>query len=304
MPHTSVLLQEALAGLNLKEGDVFLDATIGSGGHTLEVCKRFGSNVHSIGIDADPERIAEARTLLEGAGCKADIAEANFRNLDEVLREKKISKVNAILFDLGLNTGHLEHSGRGFSFLRDEPLLMTFGEPKPGMLTARDILNTFDEQEIARIIYEFGEERYSRRIARVIVETRKLHPIQTTGQLVELLSQALPKQYERGRIHFATRTFQALRMAVNDELGALSEGIEKGFHALLPEGRMAVISFHSSEDRIVKNYFREQAGKGEGELITKKPLTVSDAESRENPRARSARLRIIQKTDSRGNITN
>src|SRR3989344_134033 len=295
MSHKAVLLQEAIDALNLFTGAIFLDATVGSGGHASEVCNRFRGVVRVIGLDADPERIEHAKKVLLEKECPAELVNENFRNLDQVLKRLGVEKVNAILFDLGLNSEQLEQSGRGFSFQHDEPLYMTFAAPEVGKLTAQEIVNHYDEDEIADTIYELGEEKYSRRIAAAIVEVRKKNPIQTTFQVVEILKGALPKNYERGRLHVATRTFQALRLAVNDELGALQEGLAKGFGALAPKGRMAVISFHSLEDRIVKVFFREKAHTDEAVLITKKPLYPTEDETRENPRARSAKLRIIEK---------
>lgn len=295
MSHTSVLLHESIEGLNLSKGEVFLDATIGSGGHAREVCERYGGEVRVIGIDADPHRVAEARSVLASYGCSAEIYEGNFRNLDTILTCAGISSIDAILFDLGFNSQQLESSERGFSFLRDEPLFMTYADPKPGILTARDIVNSYDEEEIARILFEYGEERYSRRIARAIVEERKSRNIGTTKELVSILAKVLPTRYQHIRIHFATRTFQALRIAVNDEINALVDGLRKGFSALSGGGRCAVISFHSLEDRVVKKYFRECKNLSEAILVTKKPIIPSENEQKNNPRSRSAKLRILEK---------
>lgn len=298
MIHTSVLLKESIDALNLSPGKVFVDATLGSAGHTMEVFRRFGDTIRYIGIDADSERLKHSREVLRKAGCTAYLVEENFRNLDRVLADAGAKETDAILFDLGLNSEQLEGSGKGFTFQKDEPLLMTFADAKSGMLTAHEIVNNYDETEIARIIYEFGEERYSRRIARAIAEARREKPIETTLELVAILKTALPKNYEKGRIHFATRTFQALRIATNDELGALAESLEKGIKALTPCGRIAVIAFHSLEDRIVKNIFRERAKEGKAVLITKKPIQATDEECRDNPRARSAKLRILEKNNN------
>ena len=281
--HVPVLLQESIDGLNISLGGVFLDCTLGSAGHALEVFKRFGNKVRIIGIDADPSRVSASQKMLADAGCNAGVFCENFRNLDKVLREANASDVSAILFDLGLNSEQLESSGRGFSFLRDEPLLMTFGEPSAGVLTAREIVNNYDEAELEKILREYGEERQAKGIARAIVEKRKEKPVQTTSELVAVIQSGYRGKYPRS-IHFATRTFQALRMAVNDEVGALEEGLKKAFSALARQGRAAVISFHSIEDRLVKRYFKECAARGEGILINKKPITSSDAECKSNPR--------------------
>ena len=182
--HVPVLLQESIDGLNISLGGVFLDCTLGSAGHALEVFKRFGNKVRIIGIDADPSRVSASQKMLADAGCNAGVFCENFRNLDKVLREANASEVSAILFDLGLNSEQLESSGRGFSFLRDEPLLMTFGEPSAGVLTAREIVNNYDEAELEKILREYGEERQAKGIARAIVEKRKEKSVQTTFELV------------------------------------------------------------------------------------------------------------------------
>ncbi|OHA18527.1 MAG: 16S rRNA (cytosine(1402)-N(4))-methyltransferase [Candidatus Taylorbacteria bacterium RIFCSPHIGHO2_01_FULL_46_22b] len=293
--HTSVLLQQAIEGLNISAGGIFVDATVGSAGHSLAVCRAFGSSVRLIGLDADPERVRASGEVLKSAGCNAEVVHENFRNIDQVLLKLKVTSASAILFDLGLNSEQLGPTGRGFSFRYDEPLIMTFTQPTQETLTAREIVNQFDEEAIANIIYQNGEERYSRRIARAIVERRKIQPIETTAELAKIVAESVPRAYAHGRINPATKTFQALRIAVNDELNALSEGIAKSFTLLSSGGRLAVISFHSLEDRIVKQFFKSQAVAGLGNLITKKPLTPSLTETNENPRSRSAKLRIIEK---------
>jgi 16S rRNA (cytosine1402-N4)-methyltransferase len=208
------------------------------------------------------------------------------------------------MLDLGLSSDQFETSGRGFSFQKNEPLLMTFKENLgPEDLTAKQIVNTWDEENIADIIYGYGEERYSRKIAKGIVGARAVKPIETTFDLVEIIKNSTPSRYAHGKIHPATRTFQALRITVNDEINALKEGLEKGWERLAPGGRMAVISFHSIEDRIVKHFYKskEWMEKADGtsertaNIITKKPITASHQEISENPRSRSAKLRIIEK---------
>ncbi len=294
--HVSVLLHESIDWLNLHDGAVFVDVTGGSGGHALEVFKRHGDRVRIIVLDADPERVTFIKDSFASHGCRADVFNENFRNLEKVLASAGVEEVSAVLFDLGLNSEQLSGSGKGFSFLNeDEPLLMTFGAPSSDCLTAREIVNHYDEEELANIIYEYGDERYSRRIARTIVEARAQAPLKTVGDLVGVLTRALPRSYERGRIHPATRTFQALRIAVNDELKALTEGLTQAFSALAPSGRIVVISFHSIEDRIVKNFFRDRAREGKAILHTKKPLEASAQELAENPRSRSAKFRVLEK---------
>ena len=204
--------------------------------------------------------------------------------------------VDAIIFDLGLSSDQLEISGRGFSFTKDEPLLMTMKEsPNDEDLTAKEIVNTWEERNLADIIYGYGEERFSRRIAKAIVEARKENEIKTTFELVKIIEGSVPGSYKRGKIHFATRTFQALRIAVNDELGALEEGLAGGLKILKNEGRMGVISFHSLEDRIVKRFFREMKDEGKIKIINKKPIIAGKEELILNKRSRSAKLRIIEK---------
>ncbi|MEK7104808.1 MAG: 16S rRNA (cytosine(1402)-N(4))-methyltransferase RsmH, partial [Patescibacteria group bacterium] len=211
--------------------------------------------------------------------------------------------ISAIIFDLGLSSDQLENSGRGFSFMKDEPLLMTMKEnPLPEDLTAIDIVNTWGEKSLADIIYGYGEEKFSRRIARGIVEARVKNKIETTWDLIKVIENNVPIAYRKGhakgrarRLHCATKTFQALRIAVNDELGALQTGLEKGFKVLNRGGRMAVISFHSLEDRIVKRFYKEKQKKGEVILINKKPIIPKKEEIKNNPRSRSAKLRILEK---------
>lgn len=292
--HIPVLLHEAIDGLHLSAGGVFVDCTLGNAGHMLEVWKRFGNSIHYLGIDADPKHVVSAKEKLSQAGCDAKVLCENFRNLDLALLQAHISEPTAILFDLGLNSEQLESSDRGFSFQHDEPLLMTFGEVVVGMLTAREIVNQYDADSLAKIIGEFGEERQAENIARAIVSARKAKEILTTFDLIEAIRQGYRGRYPRS-IHFATRTFQALRIAVNDELGALSEGIAKASTALGHCGRIAAISFHSLEDRIVKQFLKAKADEQFLKLITKKPIVPRDEECKSNPRARSAKLRIAEK---------
>ncbi|MDD5068027.1 MAG: 16S rRNA (cytosine(1402)-N(4))-methyltransferase RsmH [Candidatus Pacebacteria bacterium] len=296
MIHTSVLLQESIDGLAITNGDVFLDCTINGGGHSEEVAKRFGQAVQIIGIDMDESALqrAEKRLLVQKA--KFLLAQDNFRNVNKVLEKFGIQRANKILYDLGLSSNQFEDSGRGFSFQKDEPLLMTFKEkPTETDLTVKEILNSWDEENIADVIYGYGGETFSRRIAKGIVEARAVKPIETTGELVEIIKNATPAPYHRRKIHFATKTFQALRITANDEIRALKEGLEKGYAILAPKGRIAVISFHSIEDRIVKQFFKSKEKAEEAILITKKPIVPSREEVVRNPRSRSSKLRILEK---------
>ena len=301
MAHTTVLLHASIDGLELKAGDVFVDATINGGGHSALVAERFGDAVRIIGIDADEDALKRAEARLTALKANFALKQNNFRNLDAVLDELGVKEINAALFDIGLSSNQLEAgeegmAGRGFSFQRDEPLLMTFKKnPGPEEFTAEKIVNGWDQENLEQIIRSYGEERYAGRIARVIVEARQVAPIKTTYQLVDVIRNAVPGSYQHGKIHFATRTFQALRITVNDELMSLKDGLRKAFERLAPGGRIAVISFHSLEDRIVKLFFRSLAKEEKGILITKKPMTPTIDELKDNRRARSAKLRIIQK---------
>ncbi len=294
MIHTSVLLQESIEGLNLHSGDVVVDATLNGGGHSQEIAKRFGNTVHIIGIDLDEDALARATTRL--AGFKADLVQENFRNIDKVLEKVGVSKVNGILFDLGLSSNQIEESGRGFSFKTTEPLLMTMKKnPTTEDITAYEIVNTWQESTLIDILRGYGEETFAPRIARAIIAAREEKPIKTAEELADLVTKATPVWYRFKRIHPATKTFQAIRIAVNDELQALKEALTKSFEALAPKGRISVISFHSLEDRIVKRFFKQLEQEGKALLITKKPHIPLEQEISYNPRARSAKLRIIEK---------
>jgi 16S rRNA (cytosine1402-N4)-methyltransferase len=292
--HKTVLLNEAIESLSLKQGSIYFDGTLGGAGHTFKVCSDFSGKVRIIATDRDQGAIRRAQEKLSKTNCKYDLVYSDYRNIDNVLKNLNVEKVDAILFDLGLSSDQLDASGRGFSFKNDEPLLMTFSENEE-RVTAEIILNNWNEETIADIIYAYSDEKFSRKIARAIVESRKRQPIKTTFDLVRIIESAVPSFYKRGKIHFATKTFQALRICVNDEISALKEGMKKGWELLNKGGRIAIISFHSVEDREVKNFFREKAKKGEGKLINKKPITPKDEEIRENSRSRSAKLRTIEK---------
>lgn len=295
--HKSVLLHEVITGLEIAPTDVFFDGTINGGGHSEAVAKLLGKEGTLIGTDLDGAALAKATRRLEGTEAKVILRQSSFRDLDKVLDEAGVPVVDKILLDLGLSSNQFDESGRGFSFQKEEPLLMTFGNaPDEQTLTAHKIVNDWDEENIAQVILSYGEERFAKKIAHAICFRRAEGEIKTTGQLVDIIKEAIPKKFQTTRIHPATKTFQALRITVNDEIGALKEGLEKGFERLKSEGRMAVISFHSLEDRMVKNFFREQAKEGAATLINKKPIIASEQETASNPRSRSAKLRIIEKT--------
>ncbi len=296
MIHKTVLLNETVDGLHLAPGAIVLDGTLGNGGHTLKICQDFGRQVKVIATDRDAEAIARSKARLSGLDCDFTPVLSDYRNVKNVLAENDIEELDGILLDLGLSSNQLEESNRGFSFQKDEPLLMTFADVKDNpTVTAQDIVNTWGEETLADIIYGFADERYARRIASNIVEARKIKPIKTTGDLLDIIRASVPASYRHGKTNCATKTFQALRIAVNDELGALDQGLKDGFDSLKIGGRMSIISFHSDEDRRVKNFYKDRHIDGTGKILTKKPITASPEELKDNPRARSAKLRIIEK---------
>jgi 16S rRNA (cytosine1402-N4)-methyltransferase len=299
MAHIPVLLHSSVDELAVQSGDVVIDGTLGSGGHSAELLRRYGSTITILGIDQDRESLDRAKTALEPlareTGGTIHFICDRFSTMQAIATAHGYVHVQRILLDLGWNTDQLA-SGRGFSFMQNEPLQMTYqSDAQPGSFTAYDVVNTWGEESIANVIYAYGEERYARRIARTIVEQRVLRPIATTNDLVAVITAAVPARYRTGRIHPATRTFQALRIVVNDELGELKKGLAAGFDLLSEGGRMAVITFHSLEDRIVKQFFKEKVAADLASLPHKKPLSASAEEIEQNPRARSAQLRIIQK---------
>ncbi len=293
--HKSVLLKEVLSTLDPKPGEVFLDGTINGGGHSEAVCSVLGAKGTLVGIDEDSDALQAAEKRLSTCKTKKIFFEGNFRNLDSALDSHGIKTADKVLFDLGLSSRQLEISGRGFSFQNEEPLLMTFSSTPSGAFTAEDVVNEWGEENIAVILESYGEECYAKQIAKAIVAARGRKKIETSRELALIVKEAVPAKYRNGKTHPATKTFQAIRMAVNDELAAISMGLEKAWERLAPGGRIGVISFHSLEDRIVKNFFRERDRSGEGVLITKKPIAPSREEVQENPRSRSSKLRVIQK---------
>jgi len=307
--HSSVMPQEVLQYLGLAErGGIVVDATLGEGGHS-ELFLQSNPHIRIIGLDADPVILERARTRLAPFDSRVTLHHVWF---DEFFaRYEQAERPDRILFDLGISMFHYRLSGRGFTFQGEEPLDMRLGGGAD--VTARDILASYSETELADLIYQFGEERYSRRIARRIVEMRKERPLTTVGELAEVVSRAVPPAYRHGRIHPATRTFQALRIAVNDELGRLRRALAGAYRVLAPGGRMGVISFHSLEDRIVKYFFREKKNLsisqaeapitrvGEesagARILTKKPLVPTEEEARANPASRSAKFRVCEKIE-------
>lgn len=270
-----------------------LDGTFGAGGHSTAIARLIGKKGHLISLDADKTVFSEEKIQeLERLTTFTPIV-VNFKNVDEALKHLEL---DGAMFDLGLSSTQLEESGRGFSFQKDEPLLMTFKQdPGEEDVTAFTIVNVWREDTLATIFKGFGEERFAKRIAARIVEERKVSPIATTGQLVDVVLEATPGWYHRGKSHPATRIFQALRMAANDELGSIEKGLTGALDHLRPGGKLAVISFHSIEDRKVKHLFKSFTEEGKAKAITKKPIIPSDEELFANPRSRSAKLRVIER---------
>lgn len=292
--HKPVLLDLVLSHLALKPGFVVLDATVGSGGHSEAILEAVGPKGFLIGLDQDEAAIKRAQKHLEQIGSQFILKQSNFRFLDQVLSSLNFNKVHAVLLDVGVSSEQLEDPDRGFSFQFDGPLDMRMN--RQTAQRAEDWILQASQHELATIFRQFGEERYAGRIAAAIVKMREHEPVTTTKTLKELIERVTPARYRFGRIHPATRVFQALRIVVNDELGALEESLPKAFNCLETGGRLVVISFHSLEDRIVKRFFVKQKAAGEGKIITKKPLQASDEEIGTNPRARSAKLRVIERS--------
>jgi 16S rRNA (cytosine1402-N4)-methyltransferase len=278
-----------------QSGGTYLDCTVGQGGHAAIALDRSGPEGLLIGIDRDPEALAATGARLARFAKRMRLVRGNFSALKQHLKSVGVSEVDGVIFDLGVSSAQLDRPERGLSFLSDGPLDMRMDQG--GGRTAADLLAQLPERELADLIYRYGEERYSRRIARAIVSARKTHPLRTTTALSSVISGAVPPVYRHGRIHCATRTFQALRIAVNQELEVIEGAIRDAVSVLAPGGRLCVISFHSLEDRIAKQTFRSLAQGPDASLkiLTKKPQVPSDEECRENPRARSAKLRVAEK---------
>jgi 16S rRNA (cytosine1402-N4)-methyltransferase len=299
--HVPVLLEESLEFLAVRPGGVYADATLGLGGHSAEIARRLGAKGKLIAFDRDPEAMSKAQARLaavaEELGDATPAVEYISRPFSEIAEVLKPGTLDGLLADFGVSSLQLDEPHRGFSFRADGPLDMRM-DPRGG-LTAEQVVNQADEEELANLIYEFGEERRSRRIARAIVRAR---PISTTAELARVVSAVAPpiKKSERGygnssQIHPATRTFQALRIRVNDELQEIQSLLKSAGSLLKPGGRLVLISFHSLEDRLVKDAFRDGAKAGQYELLTKKPIVAKEQESLRNPRSRSAKLRAAKK---------
>jgi len=306
--HVPVMLDEVIMYLNLRQGGTYIDCTLGGGGHTSEIIKRIQPGGRVIGIDQDPHALEAARKKLAPFKNCVVFVHSNFYRLKEIAAELGLGEADGVLFDLGVSSPQLDRGDRGFSYMHDAPLDMRMNPEEP--VTAEELVNTLSEEELAGIIEQYGEERWARRIARFLVEHRRKGPIRTTGELVEIIKKAIPARARREGPHPAKRTFQALRIAVNDELNRFAKTLEDAIDILKPGGRVCVISFHSLEDRITKEVFRDLARecvcppelpvcrcekRKQVEIITGKPVLPRDREIEVNPRARSAKLRVAQK---------
>lgn len=293
--HIPVLAEEVVRGLGCRPGGRYVDCTVGYGGHAALILERSAPDGVLIGMDQDEAALHAAGERLRPYAGRVRLIQGNFQELKQQLRALGVAEVDGVMFDLGVSSAQLDEPARGFSFLADGPLDMRMD--LRASLTAATLVNELPEQELADVIYRYGEERYSRRIARAIVRARATQPLARTLELADVVRGSVPPSYRHGRIHCATRTFQALRIAVNRELDVLKGALRDAVEVLTPGGRLCVISFHSLEDRIVKQTFRSLS-RGDApclSLLTKKPLVASEDERAANPRARSAKLRIAER---------
>jgi 16S rRNA (cytosine1402-N4)-methyltransferase len=293
--HIPVLLNEVIEYLNLKPGDNFIDCTIGEGGHSFAIWEKIKPNGKILGIDWD-EKIIERLELndkRQEVGENLILENDNYGNLKNIVEKHNFEPVNGILLDLGMSSWDVEESGRGFSFLKDEALDMRYSQKQA--LTAKEIVNYWPEDDLENIFKEYGEEKWARKIAGRIIEARKEEKIITTKKLVDVIGSAIPFRFRDRRIHFATRVFQALRIATNGEIENLKKGLASAAEILFPGGKIAAISFHSLEDRVVKNFFRDKGKERILKILTKKPIAATEEEISLNPRSRSAKLRVAEK---------
>ena len=305
--HVSVLLQECLDGLDIKPDGVYIDGTLGGAGHSSQIAKRLTTG-RLIGIDRDPIALKAAGERLSPYKDNVTLVHSNFCEMAQVVKDLGLSGVDGILLDLGVSSPQLDEVTRGFSYMADAPLDMRMNNEDP--LTAYTVVNTWSQEELKRILFDYGEERYAPRIASAICRRREEKPIETTLELVDVIRSAMPAQALREKQHPAKRSFQAIRIAVNDELGSVEKAMQDAIPLLNPGGRLAVITFHSLEDRIVKNAMAEAAKgctcppsfpvcvcgkKPQVKLISRKPIVASDEELEVNPRSRSAKLRVCEK---------
>lgn len=287
------MLNEVLNYLNLGPAKTIVDATIGTAGHSEKILQRICPSGRLIGIDRDEQAINTAKERLGNYGSCAEFVYGNFIDIDKILKRLNIKKVDGILFDLGISSVQLDDPERGFSFQREGPLDMRID--KNSYISAYDLVNNLNEEELSQLLWSFGQERWHNRIARFLVKERQKHPVSTTSELSDIVVRAIPYRYRYYRIHPATRTFQAVRIAVNRELETLQTAITKAVELLDKHARICVISFHSLEDRIIKLSFREFAAKKLVKIITPKPLLPAESEIDENPSSRSAKLRVAER---------
>lgn len=306
--HKSVLLQECIDALNIRPDGIYLDGTLGGAGHSSQIARRLTEGGRLIGVDRDRTALAAAKERLPPYADRVTLVHSNFAEIDAILDSLGIPAVDGMLFDLGVSSPQLDDASRGFSYMADAPLDMRMD--KDDALTAGEVVNTWPQGELRRILYDYGEERYAPQIAAAICRAREKAPVETTLELVDIIRSAMPAQALREKQHPAKRSFQAIRIAVNDELGAVSRMMQAAVGRLNPGGRLAVITFHSLEDRIVKSEMQQAARgctcppefpvcvcgkKPLVKLVTRKPIVSSPAELEENPRARSAKLRVAEK---------
>ena len=306
--HVSVLAEECIQALNLRPDGVYVDGTTGGGGHSLRIAQQLGPAGRLICIDRDEEALAAASRRLEAYRDRVTFVKSNFAQIAQVIEGQGLAGVDGILFDLGVSSYQLDNGDRGFSYMHDAPLDMRMDRSQP--FSAWDVVNTYTQEQLRQILWEYGEERYSGRVAAAIVEQREESPIETTGQLAQVIREAMPAAARREKQHPAKRSFQAIRIEVNGELRAVEQAMEGSVDKLLPGGRLAVISFHSLEDRIVKKIFAQQAKgctcppefpvcvcgkKPRLKLISRGVITAGQKELDENPRARSAKLRVAER---------
>ena len=306
--HKSVLLQECIDALNIRPDGIYLDGTLGGAGHSSQIARRLTEGGRLIGVDRDRTALAAAKERLAPYADRVTLVHSNFAEIDAILDSLGIPAVDGMLFDLGVSSPQLDDASRGFSYMADAPLDMRMD--KDDALTAGEVVNTWPQGELRRILYDYGEERYAPQIAAAICRAREKAPVETTLELVDIIRSAMPAQALREKQHPAKRSFQAIRIAVNDELGAVSRMMQAAVGRLNPGGRLAVITFHSLEDRIVKSEMQQVARgctcppefpvcvcgkKPLVKLVTRKPIVSGPAELEENPRARSAKLRVAEK---------
>ena len=306
--HTTVLLHETVDGLNVRPDGIYVDATLGGGGHAFEVCRRLGSTGRLIGIDQDADAIKAAGQRLEGFGEKVTVIRSNYRDMKPELHKLGIDSVDGITLDLGVSSYQLDTADRGFSYRMDAPLDMRMDQRQK--MTARDIVNKYSEAELFRVIRDYGEDRFAKNIAKHIVAEREKVPIETTGQLNEIIRHSIPMKIQKTGGHPSKRTFQAIRIELNHELEVLRDSLDDMIDMLSPGGRICVITFHSLEDRIVKSAFRRNenpctcpshfpvcvCGKvSKGKVVTRKPILPSPEEQESNSRSKSAKLRIFER---------